>query len=208
MYELYVVTDRGLSKGRSHEEVAERSFRGGADVVQLRDKQMGTLDYYMTAVRIRALAKEYGRIFIVNDRVDIALASDADGVHIGQSDIPAKAVRRMVPEDFIIGVSVGNVTEARNAEKAGADYVALSPIFDTGTKEDAGSGRGMEMLVKIRSAVKIPVLAIGGIGKDNVSGIIKAGADGVAVISAVVSQDDITAAVRELKDLISKSKRD
>jgi thiamine-phosphate pyrophosphorylase len=191
---------------RTHEEIAEQSYIGGADVVQLRDKNMNSLEYFKTAMKISVLAKEYGKLFIVNDRIDIALASDADGVHLGQSDIPAKAARRIVPEDMIIGVSVGNAKEAKEAEKAKADYVALSPIFDTLSKGDAGSGKGMEMLFEIRNAVNIPVIAIGGINESNAFSVIEGGADGIAVISAVTEKEDMAQAVRNLKEIVKEAK--
>jgi len=206
MYDLYVVTDGELSLGRTHEDVAELSYLGGADVVQLRDKRMSGLELFNTAVKIKTLAKEYGKLFIVNDRVDVALASDADGVHLGQSDIPVKAVRKSVPEDVIIGVSVTSVKEALKAEKDGADYVALSPVFDTASKDDAGRGKGLDVLREIRDAVSIPVVAIGGIGPSNASAVIEAGADGIAVISAVVSQPDITKAATDLRSIVIEAK--
>ena len=200
-YCLYVVTDDRLSNGLSHVEVARRSYEGGADIVQLRVKDNDP-SFLEWAKEISSISKSYGRLFIVNDDVDIALQSGADGVHVGQGDTPVEEVRKRVPKDFIIGVSVGNAEEARIAERNGATYVALSPIFDTASKDDAGHGHGLETLREIRRAVSIPVVAIGGINKTNTPEIIKAGADGVAVISAVVSQPDVTAAAKELRDIV------
>ena len=200
-YCLYVVTDDRLSNGLSHVEVARRSYEGGADIVQLRVKDNDPR-FLEWAKEISSISKSYGRLFIVNDDVDIALQSGADGVHVGQGDTPVEEVRKRVPKDFIIGVSVGNAEEARIAERNGATYVALSPIFDTASKDDAGHGHGLETLREIRGAVSIPVVAIGGINKTNTPEIIKAGADGVAVISAVVSQLDVTAAAKELRDIV------
>jgi thiamine-phosphate pyrophosphorylase len=205
-YELYVVTDDRLSLGRSHVEVARLAYEGGADVVQLRAKNADGNDALRWAKEIASIARSHDRLFIVDDRIDIALASGADGVHLGQSDIPAADARRIVPSDFVIGVSVSNVDQAVAAERDGADYVALSPIFDTASKSDAGSGHGLKMMADIKSAVDVPAIAIGGINLANVSDVIAAGADGVAVISAVVSQKDIAAAAHAMREAVIASK--
>ena len=205
-YDLYVVTDDTLSNGLSHVEVARRSYEGGADIVQLRVKD-GDPEFLTWAKEISAISKGYGRCFIVNDDVGIALESGADGVHVGQSDESVSSIRKRVPSDFIIGVSVGNVDEAVEAEKGGATYVALSPIFDTTSKDDAGHGHGLAMMRAISDAVSIPAIAIGGINKDNAQSIVMNGAEGVAVISAVVSQPDIPKAARELRRLVSDAKQ-
>ena len=203
-YSLYVLTDEHLSRGKSHVELARLAAEGGADVIQLRDKHLESRQLYETALEISKICRQHDVLFIVNDRVDIALAAKADGVHVGQGDIPAAVLRKFVPPDFIIGVSAGTAEEALRAEKDGADYVALSPVFDTSSKDDAGSGRGIEELKKMKQAVSIPVLAIGGINKDNIKEVIAAGADGAAVISAVVSQEDVTAAAASLKRVITE----
>ena len=205
-YCLYVVTDDKLSNGLSHIEVAKRAYEGGADVVQLRAKGMDRQQMLEMAKEISAISKSYGGLFIVNDDPDVAIDSGADGVHVGQEDASVRSIRERMPDrDFIIGVSVGNPEEAIEAEFEGASYVALSPIFDTTSKDDAGHGHGLETLKEIRKAVNIPVIAIGGINKENAPDIIRAGADGVAVISAVVSQPDIVAAARELRKIIVDS---
>jgi thiamine-phosphate pyrophosphorylase len=147
-----------------------------------------------------------GTILIVNDRLDVALACGADGVHLGQDDIRADVARQIAPPGFIIGVSVGTVDEALKAEKDGADYIAISPLFSTGSKNDAGPGCGLDALREIRRNVSIPVIAIGGIKRNNVHDVIAAGADGIAVISAIVGSMDISAEARELKSLVSASK--
>ena len=203
-YCLYIITDDRLSNGRSHIEIAKAAFEGGADVVQLRMKDCEGALFLKTAKTISDISKRYDALFIVNDRVDIAIDSNADGVHLGQTDMPVKITRGIVPKDFIIGVSVSNVKEALQAEKDGADYVALSPIFNTTSKDDAGSGHGLKVMKDIKNAVNIPALAIGGINKNNALSVFDAGADGIAVISAIVSQPDITAATRELKALIDR----
>jgi thiamine-phosphate pyrophosphorylase len=205
-YDLYVVTDRGIANGLAHAEIARRAAKGGANVVQLRDKHLSGRELYMTALEVRQVTKEYDTAFIVNDSLDVALAVKADGVHLGQDDLPLKAARRITPEGFIIGISVGNAAQASKAEEEGADYIALSPVFDTASKDDAGSGRGLDVLKEIKKAVKIPVIAIGGIDRKNLSSVIRSGADGIAVISAVVGQKDIEAAARELAALIKKAK--
>lgn len=204
--DLIIITDTVIARGRSHAEIARCAIAGGADLVQLRDKALATCDLLREACELRAITRRSGTTFVVNDRVDIALASGADGVHLGQQDLPLSFARRIVPGDFIIGISVGSVGEAVRAETEGASYVALSPTFSTTSKDDAGTGRGLEMLGNICSAVEIPVIAIGGIGPSNVREVIEAGADGVAVISAVVGQEDMTGATRELRSLISEAK--
>lgn len=202
---LYVVTDRGLSRGLDHLEVARRAVEGGADVIQLRDKNLTAAELYDLATNMRAVVHGAGRLLIVNDRLDIALAAGADGVHLGQDDLPVAAARRLAP-GLVIGASVSSVPEAVRAERDGADYVAVSPLFDTRSKDDAGPGRGLDALRSIRRAVTVPVIGIGGIGPAQVAEVIAAGADGIAVISAVVSQDDITSAARELRSLVVRAR--
>jgi thiamine-phosphate pyrophosphorylase len=147
-----------------------------------------------------------GTLFIVNDRIDVALACGADGVHLGQDDIRVGVARQISPPGFIIGVSVGTVDEAVRAEQEGADYIAISPIFSTDSKKDAGQGRGLDVLREIRRSVSVPVIAIGGINLDNVHEVIATGADGVAVISVVVGSRNITAAARKLRKRVSESR--
>jgi len=204
---LYVVTDPRLSRGLDHLEIARRATAGGADVVQLRDKSMHGAELYRTAVSMRGIVHGAGKLFIVNDRLDIAMAAGADGVHLGQDDIPVSAARS-IARDLIIGASVSSVEEAVIAEMGGADYVAVSPLFDTGSKDDAGPGHGLSVLKDIRSAVIIPVIGIGGIDRTNVADVIRCGADGVAVISAVVSQADVSGAAREMRSLVMKAREE
>jgi thiamine-phosphate pyrophosphorylase len=205
--DLYVVTDAHLSGGLGHLESARRALRGGADVIQLRDKCLSGLDLYRLGSDLAAIAHQKGALLIVNDRLDIALACGADGVHLGQDDMPVKEARRLAPQGFIIGASVGSVEGARAAERDGADYVGLGPIFPTQSKDDAGEACGLGLLREVKSKISIPVVAIGGIGAGNATDVIAAGADGIAVISAVVSQDDIVVAARELKEIIRKGRR-
>ena len=174
MYTLYVVTDAGLSNGLSHSEVCELACRGGADVIQLRDKEMDDSMFSRYAREMKRICDRYGSLFIVNDRFDIALECEADGAHLGQSDLPISEARKRAPEGFILGCSVGSPEEAIKAEKDGASYVALSPVFSTASKDDAGPGHGLGILSEIRKAVNIPVLAIGGINKDNAASVVRA----------------------------------
>lgn len=206
-FELYVITDEKIAGGRSHAEIARQAALGGADVIQLRDKTCSTLDLLRTARDLRTITRMSGTLFIVNDRLDVAIASGADGVHLGQDDMRVSTARQLAPPGFIIGVSVGTVEEAVRAGREGADYLALSPTLSTASKEDAGPGLGLVRIREIRRAVSLPVVAIGGINRQNVQDVIAAEADGIAVISAVVARTDITAAARELKDLVRECKR-
>ena len=201
-YGIYVVTDESLSRGLSHTQIAERAVAGGADVIQLRDKRLEGRKLLEHARAIRKLTRKAGKLFMVNDRLDIALASGADGVHLGQEDMPLADARPLCPKGFLIGVTVHDVEEAVRAGKEGADYVGLSPIFTTGSKRDAGNACGLGMLKAVKRAVSIPVVAIGGIGPGNARSVLDAGADGLAVISAVVSQPDVKAATRKLKAIM------
>ena len=206
-FELYVITDETIAGGRSHGEIARQAIAGGADVIQLRDKSRSCAELTAIGQEIAVIARKAGAVFIINDRLDVAMACGADGVHLGQDDLRASTARQLAPPGFIIGVSVGTVAEAREAEREGADYLALSPTFSTASKDNAGSGLGLHRLREIRCAVSLPLIAIGGINRQNARDVIAAGADGIAVISAVVARPDITAATRELKDLVRESRR-
>ena len=205
--DLYVITDEGIAGGLSHAEIAQRAIAGGADVIQLRDKVCGCRELIRIGRTIREITKKSGTLFIINDRLDVALACGADGVHLGQDDICAVVARQLSPPGFIIGISVGTVAEAVRAEKDGADYIALSPVFSTTSKYNAGPGHGLEVLRQIRRNVSLPIIAIGGINRDNVREVITAGANSVAVISGVVGCPDITFAARELKNCIAECKK-
>jgi thiamine-phosphate pyrophosphorylase len=205
-YDLYVITDEAIARGLTHAEIARRAIAGGADVIQLRDKACGCRELYRIGRVLRTITMNTGTLFIVNDRIDVALACGADGVHLGQDDIRVGVARQISPPGFIIGVSVGTVDEAVRAEQEGADYIAISPIFSTDSKKDAGQGRGLDVLREIRRSVSVPVIAIGGINLDNVHEVIATGADGVAVISVVVGSRNITAAARKLRKRVSESR--
>jgi len=205
-YELYIITDENIAREKTHAEIAQLAIAGGADVIQLRDKSCSSRDLIRIGRTVREITCRSSTLFIINDRLDVAVACGADGVHLGQGDMRTDVARQIAPQGFIIGVSVSTVDEAVRAERDGADYVALSPTFSTVSKPDAGPGHGSYMLREIRQNVSVPVIAIGGINHGNVAEVIAAGADGVAVISAVVGADDITAAARDLKNLIRQCK--
>jgi thiamine-phosphate pyrophosphorylase len=204
--ELYVITDEKISGGLSHIEIAQAAIAGGADVIQLRDKSCRCRELTRIGKAIAAMTRGSAALFIVNDRLDVALACGADGVHLGQGDIRVDTARQIAPPGFIIGVSVGSVSEALLAVKEGADYLAFSPVFDTLSKSDAGPGHGLTLLRTISDRVLVPVIAIGGIDSSNVARVFAAGADGVAVISAVVRSPDVRRAATELKSLIRESR--
>ncbi|MBN2733754.1 MAG: thiamine phosphate synthase [Methanomicrobiaceae archaeon] len=207
-YDLYVVTDEEISGGVSHAKVAELSLAGGADCIQLRDKKKTPEELLFVAEEISAVSKRYNSLFFVNDYLDAAIDSGADGVHLGQDDMSVYEAREVAPAGFLIGVSVGDLSEAKAAVKNGADYIALSPTFDTDSKHDAGPGNGIFELKRICENVSLPVIGIGGIGLHNVRDVISAGASGCAVISAVVGKEDITAAAAGIKRAISDAKKD
>lgn len=206
MWELCVITDRKVAGGLSHREVAERALRGGASILQLRDKEASLRELLSEAFALAQLCRQYGATFIVNDRLDLALASGADGVHLGQDDLPAQAARRLLPGK-LLGVSTHSSEQALRAEEDGADYIGVGPIFPTATKETGYRPLGLEGLRKIREAVKIPILAIGGIDFENAPLVIRAGADGVAVISAVVGAPDIAQAAHRLREIVRSAKK-
>lgn len=206
-YDLYVISDPVLARGRSHVEVVRAALEGGADAVQIRDKSSTAYNLSLISAEIQPLARKFGAAFFVNDRVDVALLAGADGVHVGQEDLPAREARRLLPRPRLIGVSAGTPEEARRAEREGADYVGVGPVFGTASKPDAGEPLGLERLARIAAAVGIPVVAIGGITQENVAQVFVAGASGAAVVSAVVGADDIAAAARGIKRTILEARR-
>ena len=206
MFDLYVVTDESLSKGRSNIEIARMAYEGGADVVQLRMKNASKEDMLRDALAIKEIADDMSRFFIVNDNIEVAKESDADGVHLGQSDMPLPEARDFLGYDKIIGISVQTVEQAVEAEGGGADYLGVGSIFSTSTKPDAVQSLGLDAIYTIRQAVDIPIVAIGGINMGNIQSVIRAGADSAAVVSAVVAQDDVKRAAHDLRDLILKAR--
>jgi len=203
-WRLYVVTDEKVSRGRSHLEVAEKAIRGGADVIQYRDKTSSSGEMYRIALAMRKLTRDAGVPLIINDRLDIALAVGADGLHVGQDDLPASVARRLLPPGTILGVSTEVPEEALRAEKDGADYIGGGPIFEArGTKADAGAPKGPGMIAPIRAKCRLPIVAIGGIKSGNARSVLEAGADAVAVISDIVGADDIEEAARRMKEQLT-----
>ncbi|HPO82591.1 MAG TPA: thiamine phosphate synthase [bacterium] len=200
---LYVITDEKVGLGRSHIFLAEEALKGGATVIQLRDKEKSGRELYRIGVRIRELTRRYKALFIVNDRLDIAMAVGADGVHLGAEDLPVSVARRIAGENFLIGASVSSPEEALLAEKEGADYISAQSIFKTSSKENVKI-IGLEGLRSIVNVSSLPVIAIGGIDKDNVKDVIRNGAKGIAVISAAVSKEDVKKAVEELRESLKK----
>lgn len=197
---LYLVTDRDLAGGRTLPQVVGRAVRGGATAVQLREKALGAARFLDEVVELKRVLAGSGVPVFVNDRVDVALAGGADGVHVGQDDLPAGACRQLVGPRLLLGVSVATPEEARRAVAAGADYVSVSPVFLTPTKPDAECAVGLAGIALIRSAVPdAPLLAIGGIGVRNARSVVAAGADGVAVVSAIMASADPEAAAAALR---------
>lgn len=199
-YSLYLVTDRMFMSTRTLGEAVEQAAAGGCTVVQLREKEIPALDFYLQALEIKKITDRYSIPLIINDRIDIAMAVGAAGVHIGQKDIPANIVRRVIGKDMLLGVSATSAAEAVNAAKAGADYLGVGAMFPTVTKPDAGFV-SMEELGKIRRAVDIPIVVIGGINKENATLFQPMGIDGLAVASAVIAQPDIKKSAADLKAL-------
>jgi thiamine-phosphate pyrophosphorylase len=208
LFELYAITDRKMLGKVSEVEAARLCFEGGADVVQLRMKDTDGGEMLEKAKAIQEIAQQYCKFFIVNDRLDIAVLAGADGVHLGQTDIPVQEARRLVGDEMIIGVSASTVEEAVKAVDDGADYIGVGSIFNTSTKPDADQGIGLDTLMEICQAVDVPVVAIGGINKGNIRDVIRAGADGAAVVSAIMAKPDIKAAAHELKVMVLNEKRD
>ncbi len=201
---LYLVTDRVLSGGRPLEKIVRESVAGGVSVVQLREKNVGTREFLDQAFVLRQVASELGIQLIINDRVDVALACGADGVHLGQEDMPCAFARRIAGNDTIIGVSVSTADEALEAEADGADYLGVGPLFATATKPDAQPATGLGVLRSIRRAVRVPLVGIGGITEANAGAVISAGADGVAVVSAIIASPDPGAAARAIRSAIDE----
>lgn len=199
-YTLYLVTDRQLMSCDSLTEAVEQAILGGCTMIQLREKELSSLECYNQAVAVKQVTDKYHIPLIINDRIDIAMAVQATGVHIGQHDLPAAAVRKVIGENMLLGVSASSIAEAIQAQQDGADYLGVGAMFPTGTKTDADSV-SMEELQKIRAAVSLPIVVIGGINKGNAGRFKPMGIDGLAVVSAIIAQSDIKAAAAELKDL-------
>jgi thiamine-phosphate pyrophosphorylase len=198
-YSLYLVTDRRFIGDKPLKQAVEEAIIGGVTLVQIREKTASTREFYKIALEVRSVTSKYKVPLIINDRLDIAQAINADGVHLGQSDMPLYEARKILGKDKIIGISVGNVEEAISAQKGGADYLGIGTIFNTGTKKDIDMPIGIDGLQKIYSSINIPAVAIGGINQNNFKDVLSTGVDGISVISAILGKDNITKAARNLK---------
>lgn len=203
---LYLVTDLELSKGRSLEYIVEEAIKGGVTLVQLREKDISTREFYELAKSLMAILKPLNIPLIINDRLDIALAVDADGLHIGQSDLPYAVARKLMGYEKIIGLSVENIEQARDANELDVDYIGLSPVFSTNTKLDINTPLELAGIKEIASFTKHKTVAIGGINDSNAESIIASGADGIAVVSAIVSHENPKHAALTLKSLVINAK--
>lgn len=202
--DYYLVTDSNLSKKGTFSDI-ENALKAGCKILQYREKSKSTKEIIKEAKKIKKKCMG-NAIFLVNDRVDVALAVDSDGVHLGQNDMPYKLARKILGNKKIIGLTVHNLDEALKAEKNGANYIGLSPIFETETKKDAGKSCGIEMIKKVRKGLNIPIVAIGGINKENVGQVIDAGSDAAVAISAVVCSDDVYKEVCDFIKIIKEKK--
>lgn len=201
---LYAVTDRAWLKGEALKDHVERALKGGTTCVQLREKQLEHTEFLAEAVELKSLCSRYEVPFIINDDVEIAIKCKADGIHVGQSDMDAYDVRKMIGSEMILGVSVHSVSEALKAQEKGADYVGVGAMFSTSTKHDANAV-SRDTLSDICRAISIPVVAIGGIQKHNINELSGTGIDGVALVSAIFASEDIENECRELKKLTEET---
>jgi thiamine-phosphate pyrophosphorylase len=200
-YSLYLVTDRGLMVSSRLEDVVEEAIKGGVTITQLREKHALGLEFYNLGKKIKSITQKYNVPLIINDRVDVAQAIDADGAHIGQEDLPVADVRRILGNDKILGVTASNLQEAVEAERNGADYLGVGAMYPTATKSDAKCVT-MEELIEIRAKIKIPIVIIGGINESNILNFKGTGVDGVAVVSAIMSSKNAEIAAERLRNLV------
>ena len=207
-WEIYLVTDRAFSKGRITLEIVEAAVAGGVSAVQLREKYLETREFYEEGLRIRDFLRSSRVPLIINDRVDVALALDADGVHLGQSDMPVNIARRILGPDRVIGLSVEKLADINDGAVAHANYLGISPVFLTSTKPELDTSWGLEGIRVARSLTDLPLVAIGSIKQENAAAVIRAGADCVAVVTAIVSADDPSVATRLLLGEVRAGKRD
>jgi thiamine-phosphate pyrophosphorylase len=207
LWDVYLVTDRAFSRGRSTTEIVEAAIRGGVSVVQLREKDLDTRDFYTEAAQIRDLLRSADIPLIINDRIDIALAVDADGVHVGRHDMPVRIARKVLGPDRIIGLSLNKLKDITEEALAFADYLAVSPVFATATKLDTAPEWGLEGLRKARNLTDMPLVAIGSIKNENAGQVVMAGADCVAVVTAIVSAGNPEHATRVLAETVREAKK-
>lgn len=203
-YTLYLCTDRELMSCKTIEESVEQGIKGGCSIVQLREKDCSSREFFELALNVKKITQKYNVPLIINDRVDIALLAKADGVHLGQSDLPCSEVRKLAGDNFIIGVSAATTEEAVKAQSDGADYLGIGAMYQTSTKTDTRPVT-LEGLREICSAVNIPIVAIGGINKNTIPDFSGMDINGFAVISAIVSKENITQAAAEIRELIMQT---
>lgn len=203
---LYLVTDSSLSLGRPLEYVVEEAVKGGVTMVQLREKTCSSKAFYERAIRLKKCLRPYNIPLIINDRLDIALACDADGLHIGQNDIPYTVARKIFGKNKIIGLSVENIQDAIEANKLDVDYIGISPVFGTPTKTDTAQALGLSGVREITQISRHPSVGIGGINTSNAQDIIHAGAHGISVVSAIMSANNPQQAASQLSEIINESK--
>lgn len=205
-YSVYLVTDRGLARGKSNLEVVKAAVQGGVTCVQLREKTCSTREFIKEAMSIRDFLKEHNVPLIINDRIDVAQAVQADGVHLGQTDMPCEMARKILGKDAIIGLSVENYEQAEEANNLDVDYIAISPVYRTPTKKELTKEFGLEGVRKITEISRHSAVGIGSIKAHNAGDVIQAGANGVAVVSDICSADDPEAAARELREVVDKAR--
>lgn len=203
-FNLYLITDRKVAKMPLPEAV-RLALKGGARAVQLREKDLPMRELLALAQELRKITKEFGARLFINDRVDVAVAVNADGVHLGGQSMPLAAVRKIVGSNMLIGISSHTVEEAREAEKGGADFITFGPIFSTPSKEKFGAPVGVEAVRTIKDHVRIPLFGLGGIKSENISQVMQAGADGIAMISAILAADDIQTAAELMNRRIGEA---
>lgn len=199
-YSLYLVSDRNVLNGKDFIKSLEEAILGGVTLIQLREKNTNSLEFYELAVKVKELTAKYNIPLIINDRLDIAMAVNAEGVHVGQNDMPANVARNIIGEDKILGVSVSTLEEAKKAVDDGADYIGVGALFPTDTKTDANSV-SLHQIKNIKENINIPVVGIGGINKSNIKSVIDTGIDGVAVVSAILGKENIKEASQKLKEM-------
>ena len=207
-YSLYLVTDRGLAGDRSLAAIVGEAVSGGVTCVQLREKLCGTREFIDQARQLKSLLQPAGIPLIINDRIDVALAVGADGIHLGQQDMAIADARLLVGPGMLIGISAESLEDAIRAERQGADYIGISPVFATATKADAAHPLGLEGVRLIRQAVKLPLVGIGGITEGNAGAVVAAGADGVAVVSAIIASRCPRTAATVLRGQVDQARKE
>ncbi len=204
--DLYFITDPKLTKKDIFKD-ANSAIRAGVKIIQYREKEKDTKYMIEEATKIKEVCKENNTLFLINDRVDVALAVDADGVHLGREDMPYNIARNLLGKQRIIGLTIHNLEEAIEAENIGADYIGVSPIFETKTKPDAGKPSGLQLLIDLKENIKIPYVAIGGINEYNIKNVLDTGTRAVAIISAIITKDNVEEECKKFRRIILESRK-